>query len=81
MKSILDSAHTFKGRPDFGWVADLLDNKYVVGKRFAIDFGLSFNTPEESISKGMQIAAAVTSTDTSVAIGLIGVNSADLQLV
>jgi len=44
-------------------------------------FGLSFNTPEESISKGMQIAAAVTSTDTSVAIGLIGVNSADLQLV
>jgi len=81
VKSILDSAHTFKGRPDFGWVADLLDNKYVVGKRFAIDFGLSFNTPEESISKGMQIAAAVTSTDTSVAIGLIGVNSADLQLV
>jgi hypothetical protein len=71
--SMLASAHTFKGRADFGWVADLLDNKVAVGKAFAIDQGLVFNTPEASISNGMAIAAAVTPTSTSAAISLIGV--------
>lgn len=80
VKSILDSAHTFKGRSDFGWVADLLDNKYLVGKRFAVDYGLSFNSPEESISKGMQIAAAVTASDTSAAVSLIGVTASEIVL-
>ena len=80
VKTILDSAHTFKGRSDFGHVADLLDNKYLVGKWFAVDLGLSFNTPESSISEGMRIASAVTSTDTAVAISLIGVLPTEVQI-
>jgi hypothetical protein len=80
VKSILDSAHTFKGNATYGWVADLLDNKYAVGKLFSVDMGLSFNTPEESISEGMRIAAAVTPYDTSAAISLIGVSPADIHL-
>jgi hypothetical protein len=79
--SILDSAHTFKGNPTWGWVADLLDNKITVAKKFSIDMGLNYNTPEESIAKGMAIASAVTSTDTTAAVTLIGVAEANLLLV
>jgi len=78
--TILGSAHTFKGNAEYGYVADLLDNKFMVGKLFAIDMGLSFNTSEESISEGMLIAAAVTPTDTAAAIALIGVDPSDVDL-
>ena len=70
--AMLDSAHTFKGDAEFGWVADLLDNKIAVGRQFAIDNGLVYNTPEASIARGMEIAAAVTPDDTAAAIALIG---------
>ena len=80
VQSILESAHTFKGDSQFGYVADLLDNKYFVGKLFAVDMGLSFNSPETSIAQGMRIAEAVTPTDTGVAIALIGVEPADLDI-
>jgi serralysin len=70
---ILYSAHTFKGDATWGWVADLLDNKAFVAHRFAVEMGLGYNTPSASIAHGMQIAAAVTPTDTGNAIALIGV--------
>jgi hypothetical protein len=78
--NILDSAHTFKGDKTWGWVADLLDNKITVAKKFSIDMGLNYNTPEESITKGMAIASAITATDTLAAVTLIGVTEANLQL-
>ena len=71
--TILYSAHTFKGDPTWGWVADLLDNKALVAQRFAVELGLNGNTPEASIAQGMQIAAAVTPTSIDGAIALIGV--------
>ena len=43
--------------------------------------GLNYNTPEESITKGMAIASAITATDTSAAVTLIGVTEANLLLV
>lgn len=79
LEAILDSAHTFAGNAQYGWVADLLSNKFAVGKLFAVDMGLTFNTPEASISRGMEIAAAVTPTDTFAAIQLIGVAAYDLS--
>ena len=78
--NILDSAHTFKGNATWGWVADLLDNKITVAKKFSIDMGLNYNTPEESITKGMAIASAITPTDTSAAVTLIGVAEANFYL-
>ena len=72
--TILDSAHSFKGRLDYGWVADLLDNKAYVAQRFAVEMGLAYNTAEESIAQGMAIADAVTPYSTEAAISLIGVN-------
>jgi hypothetical protein len=80
IRTMLGSAHSFKGDTSWGWVADLLDNKLSVAKTFSIDWGLNYNSAEESISQGMAVAAAVTSTDTAAAIALIGVNATDLQL-
>ena len=72
--SILASAHTFKGNAQYGWVADLLDNKAIVAQRFAVEMGLSYNSAELSISRGMAIADAVTPYSTGAAISLIGVS-------
>lgn len=71
---ILYSAHTFKGDPQYGWVADLLDNKVTVAHAFAVKAGLNYNSDDDSIAKGMQIAALVTPTDTSAALSLIGIS-------
>jgi hypothetical protein len=79
--AILASAHTFKGDATWGWVADLLDNKNTVAKKFSIDMGLNYLTPEASISQGMALAKAVTSSDTNAAIALMGISEADLVLV
>ena len=80
VSTILDSAHTFKGDVTWGWVADLLDNKIAVSQQFAIDWGLNYNTPENSISNGMAIAAAITATDTASAITLIGISSGQFEI-
>lgn len=71
--TIINTAHSFKGRADYGWVADLLDNKAYVANLFAVEMGLSYNDPAESVAKGMAIAAAVTPTSTAAAVTLIGV--------
>jgi hypothetical protein len=80
VSSILGSAHTFKGDAKWGWVADLLDNKVAVADYFAVRQGLGYNTGAESISKGMTIAAAVTPTDTTAAVDLIGVTDIGFSL-
>jgi hypothetical protein len=80
VSDILDSAHTFKGDATWGWVADLLDNKIAVAKTFAVDWGLNYNTPSDSISQGMAIVAAITPTDITDAIALIGVSASEMHL-
>ncbi|HYF43082.1 MAG TPA: DUF4214 domain-containing protein [Ramlibacter sp.] len=81
LESILQSAHTFKGHAEYGFVANLLENKFTVGKTFAVDMGLTWNSAELSIEKGMQIAAAVTPVDIGQALQLIGVAPQDLGLL
>lgn len=76
VSAMLTAAHTFKGDTQWGWVADLLDNKVKVANYFAVQLGLNYNTPEQSISQGMLIAAAVTPTGIDKAIELIGVQDA-----
>jgi len=80
VSTILDSAHTFKGDLTWGWVADLLDNKIAVASKFAVEWGLNYNTPEQSIANGMAVAAAITPDSVDAAIGLIGVTDADIDL-
>lgn len=80
VSSILDSAHGFKGDSTWGGIANLLDNKIAVSHTFAIDLGVNYLSSEDSISHGMAIAAAVTSTDISHALSLIGISTQDFNL-
>jgi hypothetical protein len=80
IKTMLASAHSFKGDATWGYVANLLDNKVSVSKTFAIDYGLTYNSPTDSITNGMAIAAAVTADSTAAAIKLIGVTDAMLTV-
>ncbi|HZW20193.1 DUF4214 domain-containing protein [Noviherbaspirillum sp.] len=73
VSTILASAHTFKGDAQYGYVADLLDNKISVGKLYSITGGLVDNDAATAIQRGMAIASAITPTDTDEAIKLIGV--------
>lgn len=81
VSTILDAAHGFKGDATWGWVANLLDNKIIVAKSFSIDWGLGYASSDEAIKHGMEITAAVTATDISLALSLIGINGADLGLL
>ena len=79
--TMLTSAGTFKGDATWGWVPDLLDNKAAVANWLAVQEGITYNDPQASITKGMAIAAAVTSTDTHVAIALAGVGDPAFSLL
>ena len=72
VSTILDSAHTYKGDSTYGWVANLLDNKITVAKQVSVDWSLNYLTADASVTNGMAIAKAVTATDTSAAIALVG---------
>jgi hypothetical protein len=80
VRTILASAHGFKGDATFGSVADLLDNKYALSASFTIKNGLGYVSATDAVSKGMQLAAAVASGGISAAQTLIGVNDSGLDL-
>jgi hypothetical protein len=75
VSTILTAAHGFKGDATWGWVANLLGNKVTVANTLAVDWGLNFSSPEEAITQGMAIAAAITPTDSYSAIELVGLPS------
>ena len=53
--TMLNSAHSFAGHATWGWVPQLLNNKFSVAQFFSIEQGLNYTTPEESIIKTMDI--------------------------
>ncbi len=72
---IMSAHNTYANDATWGWVDKLLNNRATVADSFAVQWGLSYATPETSILKGMEIASAVTATDTVAAINLIGLSS------
>ncbi|MBR7800500.1 FG-GAP-like repeat-containing protein [Undibacterium fentianense] len=72
VRTILNSAHTFKGDKNYGFVADHLDNKLLVANLISIQQGITYQAPEESIRKTVAIVSAVTPIDTSRAIEAFG---------
>lgn len=80
IRTMLASAHSFENDATWGWVPRLLDNKVSTATYFAVQQGLSYNTAEDSISKTMAIAAAVTAIDTSTAVGLIDADDPSFSL-
>ncbi|MBC3808375.1 DUF4214 domain-containing protein [Undibacterium seohonense] len=78
-QDILNSAHTFKGNATYGYVADLLDNKYLVGKTLAIDWGITYNV--DAYGRGVAIAKAVTPTDMTAALQLVGISASEMSFI
>ncbi|MFZ6818775.1 DUF4214 domain-containing protein [Undibacterium sp. Ji22W] len=74
--TMLNSAHTFTGDPTWGWVPQLLDNKVSVGTFFAIEQGLNYNTPQDSIEKTVAIVSKITATN--IAAAKTAINILDL---
>lgn len=81
VRTMLDSAHSFAGHATWGWVPQLLDNKYQVAAYSALQQGVNFNSPQESISKMGHITSMVTSTDTEEAKSMIGFSDPGFNLL
>jgi hypothetical protein len=74
--SMLNTVHTqYTNDPVWGWVGKLLDNKATVASKVAVEWGITYNDSNTSITKGMAIAHAVTVDSVAEAINLVGVNS------
>ncbi len=75
IQRMLHDAHLFANDPTWGWVPQLLDNKIALGNYHAVQLGIDYNSANEEIMATMALAAAVTSTDTSAAVSLIGLSN------
>ncbi len=84
VSAILDAAHgvVFSDpNNQYHWVQKLLDNKLDIAKTVSVEWGVNYNTSEDSISKGMAIAAAVTSEGIDDAISLVGVYIENITVI
>lgn len=80
IQAMLNSARTFYNDPKWSFVPALLDAKQQVAKYFAIEQGLNYISPEESILKTMAIAAAVISSNTANARAMVPVQDITTNL-
>ncbi len=80
INTIINAAHGFKGDATYGWVANLLDNKVSVASYFAVEQGLNYLTPEDSIAKTMEIVKQISATNIDLAKGLINVKDSGFNL-
>lgn len=80
VQTMLNSARSFYADPTWNWVPRLLDNKVKVGRIFAIEQGLNYLSPQESILRTMAIASAVEQNSTLQAERLIPVSNLSTSL-
>nr|WP_315477415.1 DUF1800 family protein [uncultured Undibacterium sp.] len=67
IRVFLAAAHGYKGDQNYGWVAQLLDNKVAVAKEFALNQGITYLNYTDTILKCIYLLESVTPTDTSIA--------------
>ncbi|MFZ6819011.1 DUF4214 domain-containing protein [Undibacterium sp. Ji22W] len=80
ISTMLTSARTFANDPVYGWVPALLDNKISAGRYVAIEQGVTYLNANDSITKSVAIAAAVTPTDVGKAKTLLGIGDTQFNL-
>lgn len=80
ISTMLVSARSFTGDAEWGWVPTLLDNKVAVGTYFAVQQGINYNTPEESISKTIAIVANITPASMLAARNIIAITDNSFNL-
>ncbi len=77
---MLTAARSFTNDPTWGWVPQLLDNKVAVANYFAVQQGINYNSPEESILNTIAIVKLISSTNITSAKSLIGVADSGFNL-
>ena len=75
IQTILTAAHAYANDPIWGWVPQLLNNKIAVGYQSSVTDGLDYNSTADAFAKGMAVVQAVTPTDITAAVALIGVTA------
>nr|WP_315486239.1 S41 family peptidase [uncultured Undibacterium sp.] len=80
IRSMLTAARGFYNDTKWSWVPYLLDNKMRVGQTFAVNQGLNYISPDESIIRTMAIAAAVTPSSKTKAESMIPVKDLKFTL-
>ena len=78
--AMLASARSLANDPNVGWVNTLLNNKIQVAQFFAVAQGISYANPSDNITRTVAIANAITPTDTSKAMSLIGIKDLNFDL-
>lgn len=79
--TMINSARTFANDPNYGWVAQLLDNKLRLGKRIAIEQGISYLSDAQNIQKMTAIAQTIEPTNTTAAMQLFGLDDGNFNLL
>lgn len=77
---MLVSARSFIGDAEWGWVPQLLDNKLAVATYFAVQQGINYNSPEESILNTIAIVKLISPTNIVSAKSMIGVADSGFNL-
>ncbi|MBI3714117.1 MAG: DUF4214 domain-containing protein [Burkholderiales bacterium] len=77
---MLTAARSFTNDPTWGWVPQLLDNKVAVANYFAVQQGINYNSPEESILNTIAIVKLISPTNIVSARSLIGVADSGFNL-
>ncbi len=77
---MLTAARSFTNDPTWGWVPQLLDNKVAVANYFAVQQGINYNSPEESILNTIAIVKLISSTNITSAKDLIGIKDTQFNL-
>lgn len=80
INTMLVSARTFANDPTYGWVTTLLNNKISLGKFVAIDQGITYLSNQDNISISMATIAAVSATDTSLALAKLALKDTQFSL-
>ncbi len=80
INAMLVSARSFANDVSYGWVTALLNHKLSVGRRLAVEQGISYLNANENIQRGMAIVAAITDQDVSAAYALAGMADTQLNL-
>lgn len=78
--AMLESARAGTGALGAATVIQLLDNKADVGDYVAARQGITYNVAEESVTRTKTIAEAVSSTDTTAAMALLGFSDSSFNL-
>lgn len=75
IQRMISDSKVFADHPVYGAMSDYFENKVDVGYLHAVTYGIDYNSVDDIVNKANAIAEAVTPTNTSAAIRLMGMSN------